>query len=501
MNDPLSSRNFVVRKRPTGSNSGVSCATKKVRRRMEAPPDTNDPIVDDGDVVIELVKGISSITLSSRVHQLIERKMAKTIAAKLLGRKIGFNTLLNKMTSLWSPKSHMQLMDLENYYYLVRFQYEEDFNKVLVRGPWVIFCQYLTIRSWSPNFFTSDNEMDVQVMWIRLPSLLESYYSNFLLRAISQAIVPVVMLDIHRSSRRQGHFARLAVCVDSRKPLVSKIKINARIQKIKYEGELVVEKMGFQRHREEKFYGSWMLVERWQRGKSQSTRTVRTGSASNGLEGSRFSALEVDLSELNLEIIAMDGGIQPNQIKGCDLRRNNFTKAGKSSKKESFLGKKGTAKAHGQGIVIGSRPKSGPNVLRPTKTNIGSTANNGGNGFNDGSGMGLLVPNRKKPPGCELVGLENPIVDVIATIEGIVRGVEWGPDANLMADMLLLVMEIIDDYIGQWYSGDGIIAKLGLANSFRIEARGFSVYASPQPEMRQKLWEYLDSLAKTIREP
>ncbi|KAK5784532.1 hypothetical protein PVK06_039058 [Gossypium arboreum] len=136
---------------------------------MGTTPDVSSPNkmeeefdLQDGDVVMKLVEGISSITLSDRVHQLIEWKMAKTITVKLLGRKIGFNTLLNKMKSLWSPKSHMKLMNLENYYYLLRFQDKEDFNKVLVGGPWVIFCHYLTIWSWSPNFLTSDNEMDVQ---------------------------------------------------------------------------------------------------------------------------------------------------------------------------------------------------------------------------------------------------------------------------------------------------------------------------------------------------
>ncbi|MBA0560669.1 hypothetical protein Golob_017553, partial [Gossypium lobatum] len=72
---------------------------------MEAPPDTDGLIVDvngqkakdvgNGHVVSELVEGISLITLSDRVHQLIERKMARTITIKLLGRKIGFNSLLN----------------------------------------------------------------------------------------------------------------------------------------------------------------------------------------------------------------------------------------------------------------------------------------------------------------------------------------------------------------------------------------------------------------------
>ncbi|PPE01421.1 hypothetical protein GOBAR_DD01564 [Gossypium barbadense] len=77
--------------------------------------------------------------------------------------------------------SPLQLMDLENDYYLVRFHDEVDYNKVLKGDPWVIFGQYLTVRLWSPAFSTSQNEVDIQVVWIRLLGLPESYYSDFLL--------------------------------------------------------------------------------------------------------------------------------------------------------------------------------------------------------------------------------------------------------------------------------------------------------------------------------
>ncbi|MBA0776808.1 hypothetical protein Gotri_011754 [Gossypium trilobum] len=88
----------------------------------------------DGVVVTKLVEGISSITFFDRLHKFIERKMARTIIVKHLGTKIGFNALLNKVTTLWSSRQPIQLMDLENGYYLVRFQDERDFNKVLVGG-------------------------------------------------------------------------------------------------------------------------------------------------------------------------------------------------------------------------------------------------------------------------------------------------------------------------------------------------------------------------------
>ncbi|MBA0851709.1 hypothetical protein Goshw_024652 [Gossypium schwendimanii] len=70
---------------------------------------------------------------------------------------------------------------------------ENNYNKALIGGLWVIFGRYLTVWPWSPDFSTLQNGIKSQVVWIRLPRLPE-----------------------------RGRFARLAVYVNLRKPLVSK---------------------------------------------------------------------------------------------------------------------------------------------------------------------------------------------------------------------------------------------------------------------------------------
>ncbi|PPD82796.1 hypothetical protein GOBAR_DD20256 [Gossypium barbadense] len=99
------------------------------------------------------------------------------IIIKLLGRKIAFNALLNRVTMLWRTKCSFQLIDFENDYYLARFNDEEDYNKVLTNRPWVIFGQYLTVRHWSPDFSTTQVEMGIQVVWrVEYESLSNVYF-------------------------------------------------------------------------------------------------------------------------------------------------------------------------------------------------------------------------------------------------------------------------------------------------------------------------------------
>lgn len=144
-----------------------------------------------------------------------------------------------------------------------------------------------------------------------------------MLRAIGETVGRVIKLDSHLGGARRGHFVRLAVCVNLRKPLVSKVRINGRLQWVEYEGcpnicfkcgyykhnsescpregatstmvdeysNIVNKDFGLQRKVEEEPFGSWIVVER-RKGRSRSFVEGKSG-GSNGISGGlRFVALE-----------------------------------------------------------------------------------------------------------------------------------------------------------------------------------------------------------------
>lgn len=78
---------------------------------------------------------------------------------------------------------------------------------------WMLFVG----TSMVSNFSVNQTEVDSRAVWIRLPGLLEGYYSECLLRAIGGAIGKVIKLDAHTGCARRGRFARLVVCVDLKK--------------------------------------------------------------------------------------------------------------------------------------------------------------------------------------------------------------------------------------------------------------------------------------------
>ncbi|MBA0649155.1 hypothetical protein Goklo_016753, partial [Gossypium klotzschianum] len=98
--------------------------------------DTKDDgfVLLEGDVQTEVVDGISSISFSGKVHAMREKSMNRTMVIKLLGRKVGYNALINKIYAL--KKS---IMNIKNESYFAKFQDVNGFMKALAKGPQVVF--------------------------------------------------------------------------------------------------------------------------------------------------------------------------------------------------------------------------------------------------------------------------------------------------------------------------------------------------------------------------
>ncbi|XP_012453513.2 uncharacterized protein LOC105775549 [Gossypium raimondii] len=189
----------------------------------------------DGDIKKTFVDGVPSISFSDRIHKILIQGMDNTVILKLLGRNIGFPVLQNKLFNLWRPSAPLHMMDIENGYFLVKFQNKLDCERALAEGPWIIFGQYLTVQPWSLAFDPTQAYPSIVMAWIRFPGLPGYLYNHKIITEIGEMVGKVVKLDMNTNSRTRGRFARLAVYVDLEKPLVSHILINGRKQNVEYE--------------------------------------------------------------------------------------------------------------------------------------------------------------------------------------------------------------------------------------------------------------------------
>ena len=75
----------------------------------------------------------------------------------------------------------MEINDLINEFYLVKFIAFSNYEFTLASRPWLIYDHYLMVRPWDPNLDPKDMEIDNMAMWIRIPSLpVKVFNHNFL---------------------------------------------------------------------------------------------------------------------------------------------------------------------------------------------------------------------------------------------------------------------------------------------------------------------------------
>ncbi|KAL4302839.1 hypothetical protein GQ457_10G020830 [Hibiscus cannabinus] len=171
----------------SSNSAGVSYATMVAKNLHNIPGNGGDIVQDkiivrDDDFVIDRAGKFPSIKFSDRVHEQIDANMSTSVIVRLLGRSIGYRTLVTRVNALWKPVGNIQLVDLDNNFFLVRF----DNIK--------LFCH------------------------------------------IASVVGHAVKIDDNTAAGGRGRFARIVVLVDLNKPLLSCIEIDGKVQKLEYEG-------------------------------------------------------------------------------------------------------------------------------------------------------------------------------------------------------------------------------------------------------------------------
>ncbi|KAK9007146.1 hypothetical protein V6N11_050979 [Hibiscus sabdariffa] len=209
----------------------------------------------DGEVTRSIVDGMISIQFSERIQALAAKSMDRTIILKLLGRRIGYETLKMKIHDLWKPASEIKLMDIENGYFLATFRSHNDFLTVLADGPWTIFGHYLTVEPWSPDFSPSQPFPSKVVAWIRLPGLSATLYKRSLIEEIVKCVRLKLLPMVNQLPLHPPHAATSAA------------------------------------------FGPWMLVEKRQRRPARKPHNTDTQQQVEVPGGSRFNPLSTEEEE------------------------------------------------------------------------------------------------------------------------------------------------------------------------------------------------------------
>ncbi|CAJ2652742.1 unnamed protein product [Trifolium pratense] len=188
---------------------------------------------------VELVQGnrlLPMLHVEKSVMAELSVPWKDALVVKLLGKRLGYNTMKAKLENVWKLTGGFELMDVGYSYYMVKFDGEEDKNKVINGGPWMIYDHYLAVSLWSPKFNAATATIDKTMVWIRIPSLNLVYYDESVLWAVASMVGNPVKVDLHTLRVARGKFARMCIEVDLTKPVVGRVGINGDWYRVQYEG-------------------------------------------------------------------------------------------------------------------------------------------------------------------------------------------------------------------------------------------------------------------------
>ncbi|XP_047943131.1 uncharacterized protein LOC125189962 [Salvia hispanica] len=198
---------------------------------MEELANEKEVRVEPGDVEINRSGPVPKIRLSTGLK---EKLTQFSIVVNLLGRTIGYKALCLKLRQIWNMQG-TEVVDMGCGYFLVQFLKQEDYLAAVLEGPWLVSGSYLQVQDWTPKFRVHHTAPQSTIVWIRISKLPLHLYPLNVISAIGEVVGKVIRVDYNTSGLQRGKFARMAVNIDLKQPLVSKFTIHGEECKVEYE--------------------------------------------------------------------------------------------------------------------------------------------------------------------------------------------------------------------------------------------------------------------------
>ncbi|CAN1147609.1 hypothetical protein LINPERHAP2_LOCUS15968 [Linum perenne] len=243
------------------------------------------------------------------------RPWSKALVVRVLEKTFSYGAVKRRLEALWANNGGIQVSDISNAFFLVRFADPEDYQRAAFGGPWKIFDYYISVARWTPEF-NEEEPLKTILTWVRLPKLPVRFFNTVAVTRIGNYICKTVRLDLATAEGARARYARVCVEVDISKPLLGKYMIDNRTFLVEYESlEKICATCGFYGHKadgcplnqpvaSEKLTdvhandpkitgdaGEWMVVQRKGRGKG---RKVDHEAPKKSQSSSGFNVLQVE---------------------------------------------------------------------------------------------------------------------------------------------------------------------------------------------------------------
>lgn len=226
----------------------LSFRDKVVGGKQAPPPLPKVDLVAEKLMTIELEgdnRLLPKISLDKKIFEDLCQCWRDALVIKLLGKNIGCTIMKDRLHRLWKPKGGFDIIDVDNGYYMVKFDMQEDKDRIVAGGPWMLFDHYLCVFYWSPDFASSNAKIQKTMVWVRFLGLNLLYYSESVLMGLASVIGKPIRVDTNTLNVEWGRFARVCVEIDLTQPVVGKYCLDDHWYRVEYEGlHLICSKCG-----------------------------------------------------------------------------------------------------------------------------------------------------------------------------------------------------------------------------------------------------------------
>ncbi|CAN0919890.1 hypothetical protein LINGRAHAP2_LOCUS31720 [Linum grandiflorum] len=177
-----------------------------------------------------------SILFTAMEKASFRRTWHSALVVKDLDRRVAFLPLSRRLNSVWAKQGDIQISDLNNGCFLVRFREKSDYEIAVTGGPWKLGETYLTVHRWHKGFNPWNANVITTLVWVQLPDLPVEFYHPTAVMRIASRIGTPVRVDRATKEGARTKYARVCVEIDLTKPLLSKYKIEGKRYFIGYEG-------------------------------------------------------------------------------------------------------------------------------------------------------------------------------------------------------------------------------------------------------------------------
>jgi len=158
MGHPISYRDTLQRNNPN--------LTFETRDNPMWVADTQDIVLDDDEPVDDEDPLCPTILLTVAEKKILREPWRNALIIRMFDKGIDYLQLKRRLKTKWALRGDFSLIDIGCDYYVTRFINMEDYDHVMMNGPWMIGDNYLVIREWTPNFVPEENNITNLTTWV-----------------------------------------------------------------------------------------------------------------------------------------------------------------------------------------------------------------------------------------------------------------------------------------------------------------------------------------------